>query len=126
VSRLRTYTGGTTHKNKAGGRNGRISGSVRVCGGVDLRDTQVTNLSPLAELTSLEWLNLNNTQVSDLSPLVELKNLEGLGLHHTQVSDLSPLAELKNLERLNLNNTQVSNGQVQKLRLALPNCEIER
>ena len=63
-----------------------------------LPNTQVSDLSPLAELKKLESLVLNNTQVSDLSPLAELKNLKKLRLRNTQVSDLSPLAELKKLE----------------------------
>ncbi len=113
---------------------------------VDLRNTQVSELSPLAELKSLEHLWLHNTQVSDLSPLAELKNLETLYLYNTPVSDLSPLAELKSLERLQLrntpvsdlsplvelknlvllsfDNTPVSDEQVQELRQALPNCKI--
>jgi len=73
---------------------------------------------------SVRWVSLHNTQVSDPSPLAELKSLELLYLADTQVSDLSPLAELKNLTELYLNNTNVSNDQVEKLRQALPNCEI--
>ena len=69
---------------------------------------------------------LGNTQVSDLSPLVELKGLKWLYLDNTSVSDLSPLAELKNLRELALYNTPVSDEQVQKLRQALPQCEINR
>ena len=89
-----------------------------------LAPTEVSDLSPLAELKNLEWLSLRNTQVSDLSPLAELKNLEWLYHQNTQVSDLSPLAELKNLEELWLIGTPVSDKQVQKLRVALPNCNI--
>jgi len=70
-------------------------------------NTQVSDLSPLAELKNLEWLSLSS-QVSDLSPLAELKSLKRLYFSNTQVSDLSPLAELKNLERLYFSNTQVS------------------
>jgi hypothetical protein len=69
-------------------------------------------------------VHLDNTQMSDLSPLAEMKNLKELSIFHTQVSDLSPLAELKDLERLKLFNTQVSDEQVQQLSRALPNCEI--
>ena len=39
-------------------------------------------------------LYLWNTQVSDVTPLAELKNLTMLYLSHTQVSDVTPLAEL--------------------------------
>ncbi len=40
---------------------------------------------------TVRWASLANTQVSELSPLAELKNLKTLNLNHTQVSDLSPL-----------------------------------
>ncbi|MCH8149518.1 MAG: hypothetical protein IH987_16295 [Planctomycetes bacterium] len=33
--------------------------------GVDLADSQVSNLTPLAGLKNLEWLDLNRTQVSE-------------------------------------------------------------
>ncbi len=69
-------------------------------------------------------VNLSNTQVSDLSPLAELKNLERLWVQRTQVSNLSPLSELKNLEMLCLQTKQVSDEQVQELMQTLPNCEI--
>jgi Leucine-rich repeat (LRR) protein len=93
-------------------------------GGVQFTDTQVSDLSPLSELKNLRYLLLSNTQVSDLSPLAELKNLYYLQLGGTQVSDLSPLVELKNLTHLDLRNTLVSEEQVEELRQALPNCEI--
>ncbi len=92
---------------------------------VSLPNTQVSDLSPLAELKSLKWLFLNSTQVGDLSPLAELMNLKRLSLNYTQVGDLSPLAGLKNLKTLILRNSQVSDEQVQELRQALPNCKIE-
>ena len=69
-------------------------------------------------------VSLRNTQVSDLSPLVELKSIRTLVLNNTQLSDLSLLAKLNYLEELDLRNTQVSDEQVQELRQALPNCEI--
>ncbi len=65
----------------------------------------VTDISPLAELKSLEWLYLTNHQVSDLSPLSKLTNLKRLELYSRQVRDLSLLAELTNLRFLVLDNT---------------------
>jgi len=70
--------------------------------------SQITDLTPLADLTSLEWLRLSDTQVSDLKPLAGLKNLQALDLERTQASDLTPLAGLKNLEVLMLGDTPVS------------------
>ena len=49
----------------------------------------MSDLSPLAELESLEVLLLNNTGIH--FPPVVLKNLPNLDLNDTQVSDLSPL-----------------------------------
>ena len=66
-------------------------------GRLDLDNTQVSDLSPLAALHQLEVLELNNTPVSDLSPLAALHQLERLELHNTQVSDYSPLAHLTEL-----------------------------
>ena len=91
---------------------------------VDLRESLVSDLSPLAELKNLAALIINDTPVSDLTPLAEVKNLTELWLNDTQVSDLTPLTKLKNLYGLHLHNTQVSEEQVQELQQALPNCQI--
>ena len=64
---------------------------------VSLYNTQATDLTPLQELTNLEWLNLSGIQVSDLTPLKGLANLEELVLSGTQVSDLTPLKDRTNL-----------------------------
>ncbi len=62
----------------------------------------ITDISPLAELTNLIFLDLsNNDFLSDLSPLKNLKKLEFLNLScATHVSDLSPLKDLINLKIL--------------------------
>ncbi|MGY4157483.1 Leucine-rich repeat (LRR) protein [Bradyrhizobium sp. USDA 4461] len=91
-------------------------------------ESSVTDLSPLAGLTTLEELNLRGTQVSDVSALAGLPSLNSLDVSKTQVSDLSPLRPLaecqrefdqmkraensfwvfKGLERLNISNSKVS------------------
>lgn len=59
----------------------------------------VDNLSPLAELSSLERLCLRETKINDLRPLGLLTNLEVLDLIDcTGIRDLSPLAGLPNLK----------------------------
>ncbi len=45
----------------------------------------------LANLRNLEYLDLSNTQVSDLSPIAHLYKLQSLNLKGTQVSDLAPI-----------------------------------
>lgn len=61
--------------------------------------------------------------MSDLSSLAELKKLKELDLRNTQVSDLSPLAKLKKLKSLDLRGTHASDEHLEKLKLALSNCE---
>ncbi len=53
-----------------------------------------------------------------------MERLEHLFLSNTQVSDISPLAGMKNLRRLNLSGTQVPAEDVERLRQALPDCQI--
>ncbi|MEM8571491.1 MAG: TIR domain-containing protein [Pseudomonadota bacterium] len=63
-------------------------------------ERNLTDLSPLSALTSLQALNLSFTEVSDLSPLKNLNSLESLFLRETLVSDLSPLQNLTELTGL--------------------------
>ena len=75
---------------------------------LDLGGTQVSDIKPLARLTALEWLDLRGTQVSDIGPLTNLTALRSLNLMYTQISDIEPLASLTTLESLDLMETQVS------------------
>ena len=75
---------------------------------LDLMSTRISDISPLASLTNLQSLYLMNTQVSDVLALVSLTNLQSLLLMNTQVSDVSALAGLTNLESLYLSYSQVS------------------
>ena len=75
---------------------------------LDCSNTQVSDLAPLAGLSSLQELGCSDTQVSDLAPLAGLSSLKRLGCSGTQVSDLAPLAGLSNLQRLYCLRTQVS------------------
>ena len=75
------------------------------------------DLSPLAGLTNLIWLNLGQNKISDLTPLAGLTNLEYLDLHtvivrwdesDTSTLDLLPLAGLTALTELNLRDNHIS------------------
>src|ERR1019366_897271 len=56
--------------------------------------TQVSDLAPLAGLSTLQRLKANHTQIRDLAPLAGLSNLQTLLLYSTKVTNLSPLIEL--------------------------------
>jgi hypothetical protein len=89
-----------------------------------LSGTPVSDVTPLAGLKNLKWFSLTNTEVGDVTPLACLQNLQVLYLTNTPVSDVTPLVELEKLRVLSLVRTQVSEKQVAWLRQALPKCEI--
>ncbi len=75
---------------------------------LDLSSTGVTDLSPLSGLAGLQILNLWGTGVTDLWPLSGLKGLQRLNLTSTRVADLSPLSGLTGLQSLDLSETSVT------------------
>lgn len=72
-----------------------------------LNQTAVTNLEPLTGLAELRGLFLASTLVSDLKPLSTLRSLEVLWLDMAPVTDISPLASLQSLITLRLNGSAV-------------------
>ena len=77
---------------------------------LDARNRSIRDLTGLQFATNLIRLNLRDNQISDLSPLAGLINLRELRLDHnfTGISDLSPLAGLINLEILDFSFDTVS------------------
>lgn len=72
----------------------------------------ITSLSEIELLTNLEELAILGTaqnyfELSDLTPLSELTNLKVLSIQYSNITDLDPLSNLKNLESLNLNENQI-------------------
>ena len=85
---------------------------------------RITDVEPLATLTTLRSLSLGNTRVTDLRPLNALGHLQYLSLWGTEVTDLSPLENLTNLQVLDLRGTEVPYEQFVRLQNALPNLSI--
>ena len=75
---------------------------------LNLRDNNISDISPLANLTNLEVLLLEGNKISDISPLSGLTNLKTLDLGDNAISDLSPLANLANLKTVRLRNNVLS------------------
>ena len=75
---------------------------------MNLWNTEVTDLTPLAGLTALQKLHLAYTEVTDLTPLAGLTALQTLYLQNTKVTDLAPLAGLTALQELHLAYTEVT------------------
>ena len=96
---------------------------------LDLRNTQISDATPLAGLTSLTDLFLSNTQIRDAAPLAGLTSLTDLDLGDTQISDAAPLAGLTSLTILYLNNRQIRDaaplaGLTSLMGLVLNNTQI--
>jgi Leucine-rich repeat (LRR) protein len=75
---------------------------------LDLGDTQISDVSPLKNLTQLIRLDLDSTSVTDVSPLGGLIQLETLYLFENQVRNISSLSRLTQLRKLYLSETQVT------------------
>jgi len=76
---------------------------------LNLGGNQISDLSPLSDLTSLAVLYFyDNTRVSDLAPLRNLTNLTRISMYWNQIEDLTPLAGLEKLEWLTVNGNQIS------------------
>ena len=88
-----------------------------------LNDNEISDLSPLAELTELVELNLARNFIGDLSPLAKLTKLEYLFLEQNLIEDVSPLLGLLEMQRLNLTANQVDEDDIREL-LEVLQCEI--
>ncbi len=59
-----------------------------------LKDRGLTDLTPLADLTTLKSLDLAGNPIADVTPLAGLENLARLDVSRTTLADLAPLAPL--------------------------------
>lgn len=72
------------------------------------RDTQLTDISVLADRTELLFVDVFGSRVSDLSPLAGLPELHHVVIGSTRIRDLEPLANLPALDRLDMNDVQIA------------------
>lgn len=74
---------------------------------LDLRLNQITDITPLGELSGLTGLYLYGNKITDITPLENLTKLTVLRLDSNRISDLAPLAKLTGLTKLYLNNNWI-------------------
>jgi hypothetical protein len=75
---------------------------------LDLRETEVSDVSALASCQSLHTLVLARTPVSDVSALASCQSLHTLNLAQTRVRDVTGLASCQSLHTLDLSIGRVS------------------
>lgn len=93
--------------------------------GCDISDDGLVHIG---SMNQLELLSIGGTDITDdgLSDLAQLPNLTVLYLNQTKITDvgLLHLRNFKNLRYLNVTGTLVSEGGIDRLREAIPDCQI--
>ncbi len=85
----------------------------------------VKDLSPLAELMDLEYVELFMQEITDLSPLANHTNLMDLNLCTNNITDLTPLYSCTNLKRLWIAfNPNLTMEEIEAFQAAMPECEV--
>ena len=75
---------------------------------LDIPDCSISDITALSNLVSLTHLNARHNLIVDISPLANLKNLTTSWLSHNRITDLSPLAELTRLEFLEIQHNRIA------------------
>lgn len=93
---------------------------------VDSRPKKIVDLSPLAELNELEYVELFMEGIVDVSPLANKPNLVDLNLCHNKIVDITPLQTDTKLERLWITyNPDLTDEQIAAFQTAVPDCLVE-
>ena len=87
-------------------------------------DNRITDLSPLAKLPHLHYLEFFVNQVTDLTPLAQCRELVDLNISCNPVSDITPILDLPLLERLWMVAVRVSGEDVALLRETYPEATV--
>ena len=69
---------------------------------------QISDLTPLVNLTRLTGLYIGGNPISDINPLTYLTNLRRLGMRWNQITDIRILADLVNLTYLRLEGNPIT------------------
>ena len=83
--------------------------------GLFLHDNLISEVSPVANIGTLQWLSLGRNIVRDVSPLTELTELRQLWLDGNPIADFSPLAMLAGPWQLDLGHTGMSDVDLRHL-----------
>jgi len=78
---------------------------------VDLRDTGVEDITPLASLVDLRFLFISGNLINDITPLSSLSKLELLDISENSVTDLAPIQSSQYLRVLWAYGTNITNLQ---------------
>ncbi|RYD33608.1 MAG: leucine-rich repeat domain-containing protein, partial [Verrucomicrobiaceae bacterium] len=74
---------------------------------LDLENNRIIDIAPLSGLVNMEYLQVKDNQITTLTALSGMTKLAHLDLDHNKVSDVTPLASLRNLEFLDFADNSV-------------------
>ena len=103
-------------------------GSMECLQTADLSGNGISNIYILCYTNSrrtLRELNLSGNALEDITPLSWLTAIETLDLSGNNISSLQPLMSMTWLKKLDLSGNPLDNEELDALREALPDCEIE-
>ena len=83
----------------------------------------ITDLTPIASLKKLKYLELFKNGITDISPLAECTALEDINISYTSVSDITPLLGL-NLKNIWITTWRLKEGQRALLYETFPDAKI--
>lgn len=75
-----------------------------------LNENEISDISPLKNLTKLEYLEIQRNRIVDINPLKNLTNLTFLKLYNNLIEDITPLSNLTNLTGLDLHYNVIVEG----------------
>lgn len=75
---------------------------------LELQNTKITTVPDLTKLTNLRSLGLAGNKLTEVSALKNLTNLTELAINSNQITDFTPISNLTNLERLLVGNNRSS------------------
>ncbi|HCY40655.1 MAG TPA: hypothetical protein DHV48_04765 [Prolixibacteraceae bacterium] len=78
---------------------------------LNIQFTKVTNISPLIDLLSLEWINLGHLSINDFTPLLKLPNLKSVVLPNMAEIPMDELEQYLS----DYHNVAENNGQSQSI-----------
>lgn len=85
-------------------------------------NSEVNDLSNIAQLAQLRFLDVSNNTIRNLTPLLGLRSLGGLNLTNNVITDIGPLLNMPNLATVNLSgNDGIACQQLQALAQRLGN-----
>lgn len=76
---------------------------------LNLAGSAITDIAPLEKITELRKLDISNTAVSSLLPIAQLKYIGELNFNKTKIRDIEPLKNLKSLRKLYMNGNELEN-----------------